>query len=126
MWGCNSPIAREVMIMVVPKRGRPQKQIDMDVLKECAKIQCTLGEIAAVCKISLSTLEQDVELLRIIDECRKDGVASIRHMQWQAASKGSADMLKWIGKQYAKQADKIEQKNDDRVTIVIAGDDKDV
>jgi hypothetical protein len=112
--------------MVVPKRGRPHKQIDMDVLKECAKIQCTLAEIAAVCRISLATLEHDENLLQIVEEARKDGVASIRHMQWQSAAKGSTDMLKWIGKQYAKQADKIESKNEDRVTIVISGDDANV
>jgi hypothetical protein len=47
-------------------------------------------------------------------------------MQWQAAMKGSADMLKWIGKQYAKQAEKQETKNDDRITIVIDAEDKDI
>ena len=112
--------------MVKPKLGRPHKRIDMDQLKYLAKIQCTYGEIAAGVKISLATLMADKDLLDIIAAEREGGVASIRHMQYQCALKGNADMLKWIGKQYAKQADKIENKNDDRVVIVIASDDKDV
>jgi uncharacterized protein YpmB len=47
-------------------------------------------------------------------------------MQWQSAMKGNVQMQMWLGKQHLKQADKVETKNDDRVTIVIAGDDKDL
>jgi len=108
------------------KGGRPKTQIPYERVLELAGIFCTQAEIAALIKIPLSTLEKDEEFRRVYHEGIESAKTSIRRMQYETAKRGSTDMQKWIGKQYIGQADKVENKNEDRVTIVIAGDDKDV
>ena len=113
-------------IMEKNKGGRPKTQIPYERVLELAGIFCTQAEIAALIKIPLSTLEKDAEFRRVYHEGIENAKTSIRRMQYETANRGSNDMQKWLGKQYFGQADKVETKNDDRVTIVIAGDDKDV
>ena len=108
------------------KVGRPRKEIDYLLVRRYAQAQCTQEMIASALGISLSTLTHDEEFSRVYFEGKEDGKSAILSMQYKLAMGGNADMLKWLGKNYIKQADKIETKNDDRVTIVIGNEDKDV
>ena len=108
------------------KPGRPKTEIDYLTVRRLAQVQCTQEMIASALGMSVRTLQNDPEFLRVYYEGKEDGKSAILSMQYKLAMGGNADMLKWLGKNYIKQADKIEQKNDDRVTIVIAGDDANV
>lgn len=108
------------------KGGRPKVAIDYERVLELASIFCTQAEIATVIGVSLSTCSHDPEFVRIYFEGIENAKTSIRRMQYATASRGSTDMQKWLGKQYIGQADKVENKNEDRVTIVIEGDDANV
>ena len=108
------------------KGGRPKTICDYEKVRELASIFCTQAEIASLCGVSLSWADHDPEFKRVYFEGIETAKTSIRRMQYETAKRGSTDMQKWIGKQYIGQADKVENKNDDRVIIVIGDDDKDV
>lgn len=103
--------------------GRPKKIIDYEKVFELAALYCTQKEIATALHIDVSTLARDAKFHEVYD----DGIAkckiSIRRMQYATAKRGSAHMQEYLGKQILGQADKIETKNDDRVTIVIESED---
>ena len=105
------------------KGGRPKTQIDYERVLELASIFCTQAEIAALIKVPLSTCTHDEEFLRIYHDGIEQAKTSIRRMQYETAKRGSTDMQKWLGKQYFGQADKVESKNEDKVTIVIEKDE---
>ena len=71
---------------------------------------CTQSEIASVLGISVSLLEHDPEFLRIHKKGMETGKASLRRMQYAAASGGNPTMLIWLGKQYLGQRDKSDQE----------------
>ena len=41
-----------------PKRGRPKKHIDLELVEKLAHIQCTYGEIASTLGVSVDTLQR--------------------------------------------------------------------
>jgi len=125
-WGVWSNMGNTVETKPKNKGGRPKTVIDYERVLELASIFCTQAEIATLIKVPLSTCTHDEEFLRIYREGIEQAKTSIRRMQYETAKRGSTDMQKWIGKQYIGQSDKVENKNDDRVTIVIAGDDANV
>lgn len=92
--------------------ARPKKEIDENLVKELARIFCTMEEIAAVCKCSVDTLER--RFADIIKEGQKVGKTSLRRWQYQAAEKGNTVMLIWLGKQHLGQSDKIESNNENK------------
>ena len=106
--------------------GRPKEEIDYALVRRYAQAQCTQAMIAASLHLSLSKCEHDEEFKRVYAEGKEEGKTALLNMQYQTAMKGNVQMQMWLGKQHLKQADKVETKNDDRVTIVIAGDDKDL
>ena len=108
------------------KRGRPKTEIDYALVRRYAQAQCTQEAIATMLHLSLSTCTHDADFLLAYAEGKEEGKRAVLVAQYNLALKGNADMLKWFGKQHMGQADKVENKNDDRVTIVIAGDDANV
>ena len=108
------------------KVGRPKKEIDYALVARYAQAQCTQEMIAAALHVSLATLTHDADFLRVYAEGKEEGKQVILMTQFRLAANGNTDMLKWVGKQHMGQADKVESKNDNHVTVVIAGDDKDV
>lgn len=106
--------------------GRPEKEIDYALVARYAQAQCTQEMIAATLHLSLSRCTHDAEFLRVYAEAREEGKQALLYMQYQTAMKGNVPMQIWLGKQHLKQSDKVESKNEDHVTIVIGGDDKDV
>lgn len=92
--------------------GRPQKVLDIEVLKRSAAIGCSQAEIAALQGISVSTfwehLQRDPGLQATIDEARENGRGTLRRFQWQQAAAGNPTMLIWLGKQMLGQRDRQE------------------
>lgn len=92
------------------KRGRKKIQIDYEKAEKLAQILCTQSEIASVLGVSIDLLEHDPEFIRIHKKGLETGRASIRRMQYAAASTGNPTMLIWLGKQHLGQRDKIDQE----------------
>ena len=106
--------------------GRPKKEIDYALVRRYAQAQCTQEMIAIALEISLTTCEKDPEFKRVYFEGKEEGKYQVLQAQFKAACNGNTQMMSWFGKQHLKQSDKVESKNEDKVTIVIAGDDANV
>lgn len=92
-----------------PKQvGRPKKEIDWDLVKKLANIQCTQREIAGILEIPLSTLTGREEFSDLYKNALENGKASIRRAQFALMQK-SAAMAIWLGKQYLDQHDEPKQ-----------------
>lgn len=78
---------------------------EVRLVQRLAAIFCTMEEIAAVCNVSVDTLER-----RFADPIKRGkniGKASLRRHQWQNAANGNATMQIWLGKQELGQTDKV-------------------
>lgn len=106
--------------------GRPKEEIDYALVRRYAQAQCTQEMIAASLHFSLSKCTKDPEFIRVYFEGKEEGKQLLLLAQQKSALNGNAQMQIWLGKQFLKQSDKIESKNEEHVTIVISGDDKDV
>lgn len=83
--------------------GRPKLEIDEEEVIKLASIHCTMEEIGYIVGCSVDTLEN--RFSESIKEGRARGRASLRRMQYEAAKKGNATMLIWLGKQLLGQRD---------------------
>lgn len=97
--------------------GRPKKEIDYEIVKKLANIQCTQPEIASVLEVSLRTLQRDEKFSEIYEEAKETGKASLRRIQWKHAEKSSA-MAIFLGKQYLGQKDNLEVSNTEEINKV--------
>jgi hypothetical protein len=85
--------------------ARPKLDLDEGQIFKLASIQCTMGEIAAVMKCSVDTLENRYS--EVIKRGREDGKSSLRKAQFKKALEGNATMLIWLGKFYLGQKEEI-------------------
>jgi len=106
--------------------GRPKKEIDYALVRRYAQAQCTQEMISIALGVSLRLCSGDPEFVRVYFEGKEEGKYAVLQAQYKAACNGNTQMMSWFGKQHLKQSDKVESKNEDHVTIVIAGDDKDL
>lgn len=83
--------------------SRPFLKLDEKLIEELAALNCTVNEIAAVCKCSNDTLERNY--MEAIEAGRLRGKSSLRRAQWAAAKEGNPTMLIWLGKQLLGQRD---------------------
>lgn len=97
--------------------GRPKKEIDMDLVEKLANIQCTQEEIACVVGCSVDTLLRHPDFATIYKKGKEAGKSSLRRTQWKLAQNNTT-MAIWLGKQYLGQTDKIENVDDQKITIV--------
>jgi hypothetical protein len=88
-----------------PKRGRPRKFVDLELVEKLAHIQCTYSEIAATLGISVDTLERNKDFAVTYKKGAEGGRKSLRRMQFESAHKGNVTMMIWLGKQYLGQSD---------------------
>src|SRR6185437_3724969 len=90
--------------------GRPPTPIDIDLLRRCAGIGCTMQELSTVLGVPRRTLydrmEQDPNIKVALDEGRAQGRVTVRRWQWKAAEEGNVTMLIWLGKQLLGQRDR--------------------
>lgn len=89
--------------------GRKQRELDYELIKRLASIQCTEREIAAAIDADytwLSARKGKDELLRqALEDGYEVGKTSLRRKQWDIANQGNVTMCIWLGKQYLKQSD---------------------
>ena len=88
-----------------PKRGRPKKLVDLELVEKLAHIQCTYGEIASTLGVSVDTLQRNKSFAVVYKRGAEGGRKSLRRMQFESANKGNVIMQIWLGKQYLGQSD---------------------
>ena len=101
------------------KGGRPSIDIDYEMVSKLARMMCTMQEIASFLDLSVRKLEQDEEFIRVYKKNIDTGKISLRRSQMKLADAGNATMNIWLGKQYLWQTDKIEQKQEDKLDVLI-------
>lgn len=90
-----------------PKRGRPKKFVDLDMVERLAHIQCTHSEVASALGISVDTLTRHRQFAEVYKRGAEGGRKSLRRMQFESANKGNVVMQIWLGKQYLGQSDHV-------------------
>jgi hypothetical protein len=88
-----------------PKRGRPKKFVDLELVEKLAHIQCTYGEIASTLGVSVDTLQRNKDFAVTYKRGAEGGRKSLRRMQFESANKGNVVMQIWLGKNYLGQSD---------------------
>jgi hypothetical protein len=99
-----------------PKRGRPFKEINIELLKRMAARHSTMEEMADCLGITSETLRNNY--LEVITEARGRGKLELRDLQWRIAEKGSADMAKWLGRAILKQNESSTALNEDQTSAL--------
>ena len=94
-----------------PKRGRPKKHVDLELVEKLAHIQCTYSEIASTLGVSVDTLTRNKDFAATYKRGAESGRKSLRRMQFESANKGNITMQIWLGKQYLAQSDYVTKEN---------------
>lgn len=91
---------------------RSEKKMDAAELELAYQAQCTEEEVAAFFGMSVGGLRAEIaaneELKAAMERGPLAGKAAIRMAQFQQAAGGDKDMLKWAGKQYLGQSERVE------------------
>jgi len=103
--------------------ARPKLEINYDLVRELALIQCTQDEISSILHISDVTLRKNKMFLDIYKEAQEQGKKSLRRKQFDVAMTGNTSMLIWLGKQYLGQTDKSDSTITGQQTVVMWSDD---
>lgn len=106
----------EPVAEVANRVGRPYKLEADDktvaTISGLAKIQCTNVEAAAVLGVSRETFEQflgrEIKAREAWENGKQSGIASLRRNQFRM-SESNASMAIWLGKQYLKQKEPVQQ-----------------
>lgn len=104
-------------------------EIDWPLFDQLAFMQCTETEIAQVLGCNVNTLERRAredfgcKLGELIESKRAGGRASLRRLQWMAATNGNIVMQIWLGKNMLNQTDRVSNtlKGDMDLNIKITG-----
>ena len=122
-WGVWSNMDSSVEKGQKAKRGRPETVIDYEEVKRLASRLCDQKLICEILQVALSTAQHDKDFQQAYSLGRSAVKKSLLTKQLELAEKGNYQMLQWLGKNILEQADKVETKNEDRVTIVIGKED---
>jgi hypothetical protein len=88
-----------------PKRGRPKKFVDLELVEKLAAVQCTYAEVASTLGVSVDTLQRNKDFAVVYKRGAEGGRKSLRRMQFESANRGNVVMQIWLGKQYLNQSD---------------------
>ena len=107
--------------------GRPSKLplINQEHFEGMCRIQCTKDEMCAIFQVHEETLTKwchatySVGFSDIYKKLSSTGKMSLRRQQFKSAEAGNVTMQIWLGKQYLEQTDKIEQKQEDKLDVLI-------
>ena len=88
--------------------GRPNKDVDEDVIAKLSQIGCTQEEIGAVVGISARTLQR--RFSDLVEENKNIGKARLRKRMWASALKGNPNMMIWLSKNYLGMKDRTVQE----------------
>lgn len=91
--------------------GTDPERADPRVVEAMASVMATHAEIAAALRMSQSNfttmLSRDPDLRAAFTRGRASGALSLRRKQFSVAMEGSTAMLRWLGKQYLGQSEKV-------------------
>ena len=89
-----------------PKRkvGRPELDLNPNMVIGLARMECTVYEIAGALGCSSKTLQKE-KWKELIHQGRMQGNVSLRKKQYDLALKGNVTMLIWLGKNRLGQKD---------------------
>ena len=105
--------------------GRPNKDVDEDVIAKLSQIGCTQEEIGAVVGISARTLQR--RFSDLVEENKNIGKASLRKRMWASALKGNPNMMIWLSKNYLGMKDRTVQETVvEPLPLIIEGKAEDV
>ena len=105
--------------------GRPNKDVDEDVIAKLSQIGCTQEEIGAVVGISARTLQR--RFSDLVEENKNIGKASLRKRMWASALKGNPNMMIWLSKNYLGMKDRTVQETIvEPLPLIIEGKAEDV
>lgn len=93
---------REPRVGEKGNKGKAPLEIDVELIRSLAGIQCTMKEMAGCLRCSVDTLER--RYIDVIREAQEQGRKSLRRYQLELAKK-SAAMAIFLGKQYLGQRD---------------------
>jgi len=89
--------------------ARPERPVDLKLVEDLARIQCTDAEMASILGFSIDGWRKRVrrskELVDLIEKGKEAGRSSLRRLQWKSATNGNIAMQIWLGKQYLGQRD---------------------
>lgn len=103
--------------MPAKKLGRPKIQFNLEEVEKLGSIGASYEEIAGWFDCTTRTIDNrmadtDGEFFRAYKRGSTDLKRSLRRDQIEAARKGNATLLIWLGKQLLGQSDKIETKSE--------------
>jgi hypothetical protein len=105
--------------------GRPNKDVDEDVIAKLSQIGCTQEEIGAVVGISARTLQR--RFSDLVEENKNIGKASLRKRMWASALKGNPNMMIWLSKNYLGMKDRTVQETVvEPLPLIIEGKAEDI
>lgn len=99
--------------------ARPRKQIDLDQLRQCALIHCTMEEIGRITGVSVATLER--RYADIIKDARATGKMSLRRALWKSALGGNTGAQVWLSKNELGYRDRFEQSTAEDIQRFLNG-----
>jgi hypothetical protein len=111
------------------RRKLHKNDIDLNLIRQLAMLQCSKAEIASILGIGIGAVEQFEETWQEFADALDQGYAetkrNIRRVQLDMALSGSVPMLIWLGKQYLGQSDqhKVESKTEINITVQKAMDE---
>jgi PBSX family phage terminase large subunit len=91
--------------------ARPSKEIDQKQFENLCGLQCTYQEICDWFGVTDKTINAwckrtyGMSFSEVFAQKKGNGKISLRRAQWQAAQKGNASLLIWLGKQYLNQTE---------------------
>lgn len=94
--------------------GRPNIEFDYEQFERLCEYHCTLNEIAGIMDVSEDTVERACKkkykktFAEVFRLKASKGKMSLRRTQYQMAMNGSVPMAIWLGKNWLKQAERIE------------------
>lgn len=104
------------------RSGRSKADIDIELMKKLAAIQCTITEMSSILGVHRDTfherLKNDEIFSDAYNKARDTGKSSLRRMQYEAAKNGSAAMLIWLGKQFLGQIENPIEPTDDELEFI--------
>lgn len=112
------------------KSGRPQVDIDWNVMDSILQFGARLIDCSEMLKVSEDTIQNKIkEKFGItFSEYREKKMSTMRvkllQKQFEGAMKGNTALLIFLGKQYLGQSDKQEIINDSRVSLKLSHDEK--
>jgi len=105
----------KIEVWTPPRSGRPEIEIDLNIVQEAAAIGCTDEEIAALCGVSVRTIyrrKSDADYQEAYQTGESLGKASLRRVMFIGAMRGNIAAQIFLAKQprFLGYVDKVDHE----------------